>query len=151
MPSSSFEKKQNASTTMRLVSRRAIPGKNTESGWPKSLLMVLTDRDSTVRVLSYGQSVSCGAQQGVSRRESTQDKGGPCGGIATKRFSAPGREAAVGQCPCFEEPHRAGELSMLLWQGFDLLASQRGQQGPGNLHRCRSDDDHKQTWEDKKY
>lgn len=32
-----------------------------------------------------------------------------------------------------------------------LVTSQRREQRPGNLYPCRSDDDHKHTWEDEKY
>ena len=87
----------------------------------------------------------------MTRRKSAHRHDGPCGGITTKWFAAPGGKPAFGQSTRFEEPHRAVELRMFQWQGFYLVASQRGQQSPGNLYRGRSNDDHKQTGEDEKH
>ena len=151
MMSCSSEKELNSQATVRLMHLRPMPGKNTESSWPKRLFMLSAHRNPTVRVLSCRQSVPCGTQQGVARRKSAQCQDSPCRSIATKRVAAPGGKPAFGQSTRFEEPHRAVELRMFQWQSFDLMASQRGQQRPGNLYRGRSNDDHKQTGEDEKY
>lgn len=42
MLSSSFEKEQHTSATVSLMRLRPMPGKNTESRWPKNLLMLPT-------------------------------------------------------------------------------------------------------------